>query len=136
MITVKATGFEALERDIARREAELVKGAGHAMFAIARDGAARMIDAMNASGSPSMPGGAPGIVTGNLVKSVQAEYREGDLHAVTRFGSKGGKRNGAPHWHLLEFGTSKMAARPVMRPQCRAAAEAAQSGIKSLMGKA
>lgn len=41
------------------------------------------------------------------------------------------KRPGAPHAHLLEFGTVKMAARPFMRP----AASTARGEVESLIKK-
>lgn len=41
------------------------------------------------------------------------------------------KRPGAPHAHLLEFGTVKMAARPFMRPAASTARGEVESIIKS-----
>lgn len=57
------------------------------------------------------------IDTGNLKKSIATIRRKGDKNTI-QFSvtpSKGGKNNG---WyaHFLEFGTSKMAASPFLRP--------------------
>ena len=55
--------------------------------------------------------------TGNLKKSIATIRRKGDRNTV-QFSvtpSKGGKNNGW-HAHFLEFGTSKMSAKPFLRP--------------------
>lgn len=128
-------GLDRLARDVELRERALVGAVSRSLFAIASDGARRMREAMTAAGSPSAPGGAPGIVTGNLIKSVRVTQLQGDLEAHLRFGTKGGKRGGAPHWHLLEFGTRKMAARPVLRPAGAAAAAEGERKLAEAMGR-
>jgi len=65
-----------------------------------------------------------------------------------RIGVKGGGKTGrrgnpdtgvggkTPHWHLLEFGTSKMAAQPFMRPALAENVQAASNEFVKQYGKA
>lgn len=115
------TGMDEYYRDIERRANALAEAADKFVGDVARDAGARIRVAMVSASSPSPAGSAPAIVTGNLVKSIRAEHELGTLRAVVRVGSNG-KRGKAPHWHLLEFGTRKMAARPSIRPNALAAA--------------
>ena len=60
----------------------------------------------------SSPGQAPAFDTGTLARNIQSQ-RDGFLnHSV-------GSRQDAPHGLFLEFGTSKMAARPWLIPAKR-----------------
>lgn len=135
MIEAKLIGIDKLEADLQRRLTGLVASVDAFVADVARDGAQRIRDAMLSSASPSSPGSAPGVVTGNLIKSVRAVHEAGTLMAEVRMGSSG-KRGKAPHWHLLEFGTSKMAARPVIRPQAKAAVIAGEARLGQAIGKA
>jgi HK97 gp10 family phage protein len=58
--------------------------------------------------SPSAPGQPPGLDTGYLINSVQVVDPVTPIEAILGVGADYG-----PH---LEFGTSKMAARPFLRP--------------------
>lgn len=61
--------------------------------------------------SPSAPGEPPGIRTGTLRRSITHEVEKTSTGIVGRVGTN---VKYAPH---LEFGTSKMAARPFIRPK-------------------
>lgn len=128
LVTVKLTGMKDFEDDLARRELNMVKAIDAGLGVIARRGADILRVSMLSAASPSSPGSPPGVVTGNLIKSVRAVHQQGSLQSATAFGSngKGGK---APHWYLLEFGTTKMAARPSLRP---AGLQAGQEGQQLL----
>ncbi len=56
--------------------------------------------------SPSAPGDPPGVVTGNLLNSINSEVS--DVQGVVNVG--------ADYGIDLEFGTRKMAARPFVQP--------------------
>lgn len=60
---------------------------------------------------PSRPGDPPKRVEGDLVKSITAEVKVEDTKVIGRYGSTQTKKAIG-----LEFGTSKMAARPFIRP--------------------
>ncbi len=128
VVTVKLHGVQAFEDDLARREIAMVKAIDAGLGVIARRGADLLRASMLAAATPSSPGSPPGIVTGNLIKSVRAIHLQNSLQSATAFGSNG-KRGKAPHWHLLEFGTRKMAARPSLRP---AGLQAGQEGQRLL----
>lgn len=115
-ITGKFTGIEKMLEDMTRREEAIVRTIDAALGVIARDAADRMRQAMLSAPSPSLPGSAPGVVTGNLIKAIRAVHKIGSLQAEVQIKGK------AAHWHLLEFGTTKMAARPFIRPYGREAA--------------
>lgn len=68
--------------------------------------------------SPSAPGSAPGVVTGNLRNSVDYVHRKKNPgHEYTIVGhAKNSKGFSGNHAHLLENGTVNMAARPYFKP--------------------
>jgi len=136
IVTTQFKGLAVIERDLAMREARLIEGTDRSLKAIADYGADLIRTAMLSAGSPSSPGGAPGIATGNLIRSVQSEHATGSLQAVIRVGTAGRKKGGAPHWHLLEFGTVKMAARPVIRPSGKLASQHGQILINEVVRRA
>ena len=107
-LTVRVEGGDALERDLAKRELAMLRSADQAMARLAELAADRMRTSMKSASSPSSPGSPPGIVSGNLIKGVYSAHQPGTLRAVAGID--------APHWHFAEFGTVKMAARPVIRP--------------------
>lgn len=123
LVTAELKGLDRIEADLVRREAMLIEGVDKALGTIAGYGADLMRERMQMAPSPSPPGGAPGTVTGNLIRSVRSEHQAGSLTAIMRAGTKGRKKGGAPHWFLLEFGTMRMAARPFIRPAGKQAAE-------------
>ena len=127
MIEAKMTGFDKYEADLQRRIDGLRRGADSFVSSVATDGARRIRAAMLGAGYPSSPGSAPGIVTGNLIKSVQSSHEQGSLKAEIQVT--------APHWHLLEFGTSRMAARPFLRPQARLAVAAGEARLPGFIEK-
>ena len=61
--------------------------------------------------NPSAPGDPPKRVEGDLVRSIVADVRSEPSRVVGTYGSTQGKKASA-----LEFGTSRMAARPFLRP--------------------
>lgn len=70
-----------------------------------------------------------GRVTGNLHNAIYRAYspeRSKDTLKVYRISWNKSK---APHGHLLEFGTSRMAAKPFIRPAADQMAEAIRVGI-------
>lgn len=121
VVTAKLTGMEKYEADLEKREYDMLLRIDAYMGRLAQEAAKRMRDRMNAAPSPSPRGSVPGVVTGNLVKGVYAAHAKGTLKAWA--GIK------APHAHLLEFGTVKMAARPVVRPTAR---EVADEGLANM----
>lgn len=133
VMSAELRGMDEIERDIAMREARLIEGADRAVMEIARYGADLIRESLLAAPSPSGPGGAPGVRTGNLLRSVRAEHQQGTLTAAIRAGTRGKLKKGAPHWYLLEFGTVKMAARPFIRPAGKQAAEHGQKLIDALV---
>lgn len=58
----------------------------------------------------SAPGEAPATDTGQLARSIRNVYSRSQISATV------GPRSNAPYAKSLEFGTSKMAARPFVRP--------------------
>lgn len=75
--------------------------------ATARMGQAHVMDSFGDDGSPSSPGGVPGIDTGALKNSI----------SVTETGTLSRSISVGVEYGLpLEFGTTKMAARPFMLP--------------------
>ena len=60
--------------------------------------------------SPSSPGEPPGVVSGTLRRGVTHEVEKGPNRVVGRVGTN------IEYAIPLEFGTSKMAARPFLRP--------------------
>jgi len=70
------------------------------------------IDQSYSAKSPSSPGQPPAIVTGRLKKSVKFARVKLATFEVTA---------SAPYAKFLEFGTSRMAARPFFRPALRRA---------------
>ena len=62
---------------------------------------------------PSAPGEPPRIDTGELVDSIKAELRQDRNGVTVRVGTN------VAHGLHLELGTSKMAARPWLRPALR-----------------
>lgn len=121
-LTVRVEGGDALEQDLAKRELAMLRGADQAMARLAELAADRMRASMRSAASPSSPGSPPGIVTGNLIKGVYSAHQPGTLRAVAGIDS--------PHWHFAEFGTVKMAARPVIRPSGAAVALTAERVMK------
>ena len=93
--------------------AEVVRAAGAAVYESAdaiRAEAFRSISAGSVSGAghvPSAPGEPPNRDTGNLQANLK-NVETGPLTAEVR--------SEAPYASALEFGTSKMAARPYIRP--------------------
>lgn len=120
-VTTKLVGMDRLEADLVQREKQFVLAIDGFLGRLASTAAQRMRDRMNAAPSPSPAGSVPGVVTGNLVKGVYAAHAKGSLTAAA--GIK------APHWHLLEFGTVKMSARPVIRPT---GLEVAEEGLQMM----
>ncbi len=57
-----------------------------------------------------------GIVTGTLHDAVYRVYAEDKSSDAVKIYRVSVNKRKAPHWHLLEYGTVKMRARPYIRP--------------------
>ncbi len=79
-----------------------------------------------------MKGNVP-VKTGKLKSAVYQVYSQenSDNSRATYHISVNKKK--APHWHLLEYGTSRMAARPFIRPTYTAVAKAAMQATRTRM---
>lgn len=86
-------------------EASVKHGIREATLAL-EQGAKRLIG--EAGDQPSQPGQPPHQVTGELLQSVSHEFEDQGLTGIV------GTNDPVGRW--LEFGTSKMAARPWLRP--------------------
>jgi HK97 gp10 family phage protein len=108
---------------------EAKAGIGRALFAggqLIEVEAARLITAGSVSGKghvPSSPGEAPNNDTGVLARNIETVQVEVDLVEVS---------SNAPYAAALEFGTSKIAERPYMRP----AVAAKQAEVTDLVRRA
>lgn len=82
--------------------------------------------------TPGAPGETPGMVTGTLRSAI---YQAHDTRktepgvVVYKVSQNKGK---APHWHWLEYGNSRMAARPYMRPALSAMGRAVAEGLSRM----
>lgn len=92
---------------------------------------------LNASGArKGGPGDPPGLITGNLSKSIYRAYlpeRSSDFvktYIVTW------RHKDAPHGHLLEFGTSRAPAYPFVRPAASRIPEALAHGKREMAKRA
>lgn len=97
-ITLDTTKLQALI-------AQSPQKAGQAVRAMALDGQRDVQNSMGAS--PSAPGDPPGVDTGALRASIHVERRAAFTQAVV---------TGTDYDVHLEFGTTRMAARPYMGP--------------------
>ena len=80
--------------------------------------------------------GMPGVVTGNLRDSIyMARDDESSNDERATYVVSWNKRK-APHGHLLEFGTSRMAARPFVRPALAKLPEAIKQGLQRMRERA
>lgn len=130
----KMTGVEKAKRRIeALASPAAIEGVGKALFAggeIIKGAAARSITEGAISGKhhvPSKPGEPPNENTGTLRRNITVT-QIGPLHV--RISSN------APYSHFLEFGTSKMAARPFMGPAARASRKAVVGLVSAAVNKA
>lgn len=71
-----------------------------------------------------------GKVTGNLQSSIYRVYAGDESTDDKKVYKVSWNRTKAPHGHLLEFGTSKMAARPFLRPSLSRMPDATKAGIE------
>lgn len=130
----KITGVDRAKRRIesmaGREKIELV---GQALFAggeMIKAEAARSITEGAVSGAghvPSRPGEPPNEDTGTLRRNITVT-QVGPLHVRVA--------SNAPYSAHLEFGTSKMAARPFMGPAARAKKKAVVALVKGAIGRA
>jgi len=97
-ITLDTSALDRLEQEAPGR-------AGQALSKVANDAAAYMKSHMSSS-SPAPVGSAPGVVTGNLVNSIQAQ-EDGPLDWSVW---------GAGYGLILESGSVNMGARPFITP--------------------
>jgi hypothetical protein len=81
--------------------------AADAVESTAREGQAYVMSSFGKDGSPSSPGGVPGIDLGNLKASIEVQPTGELQRAITA---------NTDYALPLEVGTSKMAARPFMLP--------------------
>jgi len=78
------------------------------------------------------PGDPPGQVTGTLNKAIYRVYAESDSTDDRKIYRVSVNKRTAPHWHLVEFGTSRMAARPYIRPAFDRVPEAIVIGMRRM----
>ena len=77
-----------------------------------------------------------GRVTGNLNAAVYRTLSESRSDEDTKAYHVGINKSKAPHWHFLEYGTSKMAARaPIRRAHDTKIQEAIKAGMERLREK-
>ena len=86
-------------------KAEVKRGIRDATLEIERDAKAMISETGD---QPSLPGEPPHQVAGELLQSVSNEFEDQGLTGIV------GTNNEVGRW--LEFGTSKLAARPWLRP--------------------
>lgn len=75
--------------------------------------------------SASKPGGPPKTDTGNLVQNITVEKKDLMYYDV-------GSRKDAPYGYWLEFGTSKMDARPWLTPAVKEGRKKLKQELKKL----
>jgi len=100
--------FTLTKVQLARLREDTPDNAAHAIAALAFEGQAYVVNSFGKDGSPSTPGGAPGIDTGNLKNSITTADGRDRFHKRIEVG--------ADYGLYLEFGTTRMAARPFMTP--------------------
>jgi HK97 gp10 family phage protein len=73
-----------------------------------------------------------GRVTGTLHDSVYRAFSPERSTQETKIYHVSVNKRKAPHWHLLEYGTSRMSARPYLRPALSRMGDAVDAGMKRL----
>lgn|SRR6056297_2104576 len=126
-VNIKIEGLKELEKDFKR----LTKGFKPAEVQKAAVDSAEIIRADAERRAPLGPTG--NLKKSNIVKTLDRNKKRPSAIAAV-------DRKVAPHAHLLEFGTSKMAANPFFRPavesQGNRAAENFRTGLEKLVKKA
>lgn len=95
-----------------------------AINSLAHDGQAWVQDQFGSDGSPSAPGGIPGIDTGTLKNSISVELAGAMARMIVA---------GAEYAIPLEFGTSKMEARPFMLPMAMFLESSAEASMRNYL---
>ena len=121
-------------REVAGKLDKLTKAAEDSVRPAAQAGAEKFymrmkLNVSGLSGDKTLPG----VVTGTLKNAVYQAYsrdNSGDGKATYHISVNKKK---APHWHLLEYGTSRMAARPFIRPTYTAVVNEAMEATKKRM---
>lgn len=141
-VTIRLEGSEQLQRELRRLSGDLREEAGKAVLATAVEMRADIVKSIQrgpASGrtykksnptrthTASAPGQPPMSDTGRLANSITFD-RLGDLTAIV-----GSELNYAP-W--LEYGTSRMAARPFFRPAVERMRPKYIGKLEELIGRA
>lgn len=80
--------------------------------------------------------GMPGVVTGNLRDSIYMARDDESSSDERATYVVSWNKSRAPHGHLLEFGTSRMAARPFVRPALAKLPEAIKLGLQRMRERA
>ena len=75
------------------------------------------------------------VKTGLLLSAVYRAYSpesSNDDRKVYKVSVRKGGKGGAPHWHFLEYGTSRQRARPFIRPAFDKIQSAIEAGTKRM----
>lgn len=130
-------GREELIAALNRLGADVQTGAADTLKGHGRDVAAAIRAKLPEDETVSKPGEAPHTHTGGLAKSIGYALRKAELgkeivvSVFVRFSTGNGY-----YGHMLEYGTSKIAARPFFWPTIKALAPNAKERIDSVIKKA
>lgn len=85
------------------------------------------------------PGDPPGKVTGTLDSAVYRTFSQDRSSDEVKAYHVGVNKGKAPHWHLIEYGSSRAPAHPYLRPafdaKVREAGKAGLERLKERVGK-
>ncbi len=130
-------GRDELIAALNRLGADVQGGAADALKGHGRDVAAAIRAKLPEDEGTSKPGEVPHSHTGGLKKSIGYALRKAELgkeiivSVFVRFSTGNGY-----YGHMLEYGTSKMAARPFFWPTIKALAPSAKERIDAVIKKA
>jgi HK97 gp10 family phage protein len=130
--------FSRLARKLDRVVQVVTQGARPAAQAGAQvfyDEVKQRASTVGSDGSPSAPGEGPHVQSGTLRDAVYQAYSEDDSGLFKAGYRISWNKKKAPHGQLLESGTSRMAARPFLRPSYDAKRRAAIEAVNAKLAK-